>query len=56
MVSKLYNAELHEKIVWLGNAARNQVLERELRDMPNIINDLQALEEMKIAAMEGASC
>ncbi len=51
--SKKYDPQLHDKIVWLGNAARNQVLEREMRDMTNIVADLQSLEEIKLAATEG---
>lgn len=51
--SKTYDPQLHEKIVWLGHAARNQVLERELRDMTNIVADLQKLEEIKTLATEG---
>jgi hypothetical protein len=54
--SKTYDPQLHEKIVWLGHAARNQVLERELRDMTNIVADLQRLEEVKTLATEGESC
>jgi hypothetical protein len=54
--SKTYDPQLHEKIVWLGHAARNQVLERELRDMSNIVVDLQTLEEMKLSATEELSC
>lgn len=52
--SKKYDPQLHDKIVWLGNAARNQVLERELRDITNIVADLQMLEEMKLSISEEA--
>ncbi len=54
--SKTYVPQLHENIVWLGHAARNQVLERELRDMTNIVADLQRLEEIKTLATEDLSC
>jgi len=51
-----YDEKLHKHIVFLGETARKEILERENRQMPNIDSELKQLKEMKKNATQETSC
>lgn len=52
----VYDAKMHDHIVWLGETSRKEIAQRENRDMPNIEAELKQLEAMKQASFKEASC